>query len=210
MSAIMVAPSSIRWSGVAAIIALSGLLVSYFYTMILPEKPMPPQVVGRNNTILMAVNSENGLSNVHIATAFSLAKNYPLVEIHFASFDKLRAEVERVSAAAGGQPFKFHSFNTTSMEKCFARNFGNEEGLISPPGLKGVMHFTANIQKMLSPWTVEEYFTIFNKTMDFINEIDPAVVVLDSLLAPAIDATRQANRIHAFRKLASSLVKLAP
>lgn len=190
-----------RWPIAAAIVAVAAaLMAAYLSPTIFADKPFPKQVFGRKNVILMAVNSENGLSNVHMATAFSLAKDDASVEIHIASFDKLRPEVERVSAAAGGKPFTFHSFNTSSQAIVFDRNFGSEEALISAPGLQSVRRFTSNVEKFFIPWAVDEYFTIFSKTTDLINTIDPAVVVLDSLLPPAIDATRQADRVHAFRE----------
>jgi hypothetical protein len=47
------------------------------------------------------------------------------------------------------------------------------------------------------PWSGPEYFNIVEELSRIIQEIDPAVVGLDPLFGPGIDATRLLNRKHA-------------
>ncbi|WZH43095.1 uncharacterized protein QYS62_004097 [Fusarium acuminatum] len=60
----------------------------------------PPYVQGRNGTALFLVNEQHGLSNVHVATASALLENYPDIEVHFASFPRLKAKLERIKQLA--------------------------------------------------------------------------------------------------------------
>jgi hypothetical protein len=47
------------------------------------------------------------------------------------------------------------------------------------------------------PWSGPEYFNIYEELLSIIQEVDPAVIGLDPLFGPGIDATRFLNRRHA-------------
>jgi hypothetical protein len=47
------------------------------------------------------------------------------------------------------------------------------------------------------PWSGPEYFNIVEEISRIIQEVDPAVVGLDPLFGPGIDATRLLDRRHA-------------
>ncbi|ORY71026.1 family 1 glycosyltransferase [Pseudomassariella vexata] len=46
------------------------------------------------------------------------------------------------------------------------------------------------------PWSAEDHLNIYHAAMQVLLRVDPAVVVLDTYMTPAIDATRQANYVH--------------
>ncbi|KAK7951071.1 2-hydroxyacylsphingosine 1-beta-galactosyltransferase [Apiospora aurea] len=54
------------------------------------------------------------------------------------------------------------------------------------------------MQRFVSPWSGGEHLNIYNQVKSIIDELNPAVVVLDTALRPALNATRDKNRLHAF------------
>ncbi|KAG5665551.1 hypothetical protein KAF25_009676 [Fusarium avenaceum] len=161
----------------------------------------PPFVQGRNGTALFLVNEQHGLSNVHVATASALLKNYPDTEIHFASFPRLRAKLERIAQfAQKTNPeahIVFHQLQGPSMFDAH-RNAGRTVmGFLHPPGISGISHFCKELQFLICPWSAEEHFSIYNELKTVIDEVDPAVVVLDTVFIPAVEATREKNRQYA-------------
>lgn len=54
------------------------------------------------------------------------------------------------------------------------------------------------MQIALDPWNQEDHLALFRHISKLIEDVDPAVVVLDTMFSPAIEATRAANRLHAF------------
>lgn len=49
----------------------------------------------------------------------------------------------------------------------------------------------------LDPWSGPQHIAIFEELSQLIQEVDPSVVMLDSLFGPSLDATREQNRRHA-------------
>ncbi|KAH7262773.1 hypothetical protein BKA59DRAFT_489468 [Fusarium tricinctum] len=143
----------------------------------------PPYVQGRNGTALFLVNEQHGLSNVHVATASALLENDPDIEVHFASFPRLKAKLERIKQLAqktnSEARIAFHRLQGPSMFDAH-RNAGRTVmDFPHPPGIS------------------EEHFSIYNELKTVIDKVDPAVVVLDTVFIPAIEATREKNRQYA-------------
>ena len=46
------------------------------------------------------------------------------------------------------------------------------------------------------PWTAEEYVALYKHIEELIEEIDPAVIAVDTFLGPAMSVTRELNRRH--------------
>lgn len=65
---------------------------------------------------------------------------------------------------------------------------------VHPPGWKGVDQFAEIMRVAWLPWTPEETYTIYQEVTRIIEDVDPAVVVLDPTLRPSVDATRRSNR----------------
>ncbi|KAI5357440.1 Putative UDP-glucuronosyl/UDP-glucosyltransferase [Septoria linicola] len=76
----------------------------------------------------------------------------------------------------------------------------NGDGLLAsviPAGVKGIDKLCTQMQILLDPWTPEDHFSIYKQILAVIDEVDPAVVVLDTLFFPGVEAARTRNRVHA-------------
>ncbi|KAF7550147.1 hypothetical protein G7Z17_g5916 [Cylindrodendrum hubeiense] len=162
-----------------------------------------PQIRGKNNTILFVTSELYGLANVHLATAYALLESHPDAEVHYASFPKFASRVKRTSSQA--QRFNpeaseviFHALNGRSYAEAspLAQSNGSEK-MVHSPGLKSAEGFCRILKLGLSPWPEDEYYDIYLSVRKLIDEINPAIVVLDMLLNPAVDATRDMHRAHA-------------
>ncbi|KAF4440964.1 2-hydroxyacylsphingosine 1-beta-galactosyltransferase [Fusarium acutatum] len=159
-----------------------------------------PYIQGRNKTVLFLTNSEHGLSNVHLATASAILENYPDIEVHFASFPTIEQKLERVSPFAKiksphTEAIVFHGLTGLTFVQAIAKE---GRSFISPHGWRGIATLAEHIQLWISPWTFEDHLHLYKELGSIIDEVDPAVIVLDSWFRPAIDATRKRNRQHAF------------
>lgn len=169
----------------------------------------PFYVTGRNNTALFVVSDGHGLTNVHMATAQSLLERHPDIQLHFITFPNMKSKITRLSnLAKKRQPrakdVMFHAI-TSGRPYLDAMNdihFKYVEGgllsVIVPPGFGGVESFVSRMGKALAPWKPEEHLAIYNQICDFIDHLDPAIILLDTIFAPGIEATRGRNRMHAF------------
>lgn len=158
---------------------------------------------GRNNTILFLTNSENGLSNVHLATSFALLERHPSCEVHFASFHKQARRVHDISEAvlaknSSQKPIRFHEIRGRTMLQTLEDSQLGWEVMIGPPGHEGADLIAREMERYLSAWEAQEHYDIFLQIQDIIESIDPAVVVLDPFFVPGIDAARNLDRLHAF------------
>lgn len=190
------------------LVAVVGVLIALQQR--LKSTPEPRDYVrGRNNTVLYLVLEHPGLSNVHAATAQSLLQSHPEVEIHFASFPKLEKPLARVSSfAKTHQPqakdINFHTINAPSYYDAvdeyphITPDEDGKLGAIAPPGMEGLVRIMGDMQIFLDPWKQEDHLEIYRQLIDIIDKVDPAVVALDTVFSPAIEATRARNRVHAF------------
>ncbi|KAJ2996360.1 hypothetical protein NUW58_g990 [Xylaria curta] len=183
--------------------AVGVLLIAFFLSwqsMLSPATPRIPPAVGTNNTALFLVTSDHGLSNVHVATAHALLERHPHVQLHFGSFAPMASKLKRISSYVQHPDAKeivFHQIEGLSvMGTCSA--FGkNTSNSVHPPGWAGIGQLCKDMQLYVSPWTGEDHLRIYERIKHIIDAVDPAVIVLDTLFRPAIDATRDLNRLHA-------------
>ncbi|KAM0418643.1 hypothetical protein ACHAPT_012446 [Fusarium lateritium] len=174
--------------------------LALFFSQDSQSRPTPIQ--GRNKTALFLVNQEHGLSNVHIATASALLEKYPDIEVHFASFHKIAGKLERISNFAQkrvpeSQGVFFHQLHGPSYADAIIGVGKSLDNIPHPPAIAGIDHFCKDIQLYISPWSAEDHFSLYQELQTIIDHVDPAVVVLDTLFRPGIDATRDKNRLHA-------------
>ncbi|KAK8066918.1 hypothetical protein PG997_013665 [Apiospora hydei] len=162
---------------------------------------------GKNNTVLFLTNSEYGLSNVHVATAQSLIERHPHVRVHFASFPSMASRIARVCSLARVQNpsapnITFHELKGQSYAKAVEQKAGfmnlSSRWFEHGPGLQAYPKMATMIQGIIAPWDSDAYLALYEEVQELIQMVDPAVVVLEILLNPATDATRNANRRHVF------------
>ncbi|KAH8881836.1 UDP-Glycosyltransferase/glycogen phosphorylase [Thozetella sp. PMI_491] len=194
-------------------ITLIGAIIAVLVAVLprLLSQPSPPfeHVQGRNNTVLFLALEHNGLSNVHLATTQALLEQYPDIKVHFASYPKLAKKLPRLTSFAQrrepkAQEVSFHllvGLSYFEAIKLHGEDFADEDGHLSsvqPPGLAGVKQLARSMQRYLAPWSAEDHLALHDNIGKIIDEVDPAVVVLDTLFMPAIEATRGRKRLHAF------------
>lgn len=188
------------------LIVIIAVFVNYPFTQSV-EEYVPP-VQGRNNTALFIVLSHHGLSNVHLATADALLERHPDIKLEFAAFSDLRGKVDRISSwgerrNTSAKPIGFHPIPGLHYDDAMTVRLGKNTGvvdvesIVTPRGLAGIVKLTRDFAFYMAPWPAEEHLKIYQNVRDIIDELDPAVVVLDTLFTPAMDATRQGNRLHA-------------
>ncbi|KAK5630114.1 hypothetical protein RRF57_005829 [Xylaria bambusicola] len=171
-----------------------------------PESSFSP-VQGKNGTVLFFVNTEYGLSNVHLATISGLLEKYPCTEIHVASFPRTAPKLQRLSALArrkspDARDIYFHPLPGPEYIKAFSARLGVQgksvHYLLHPPGMKGLSTLISRVQAAISPWEAEDHINIYTRAGEIIQDVDPSVVVLDTTLQPAIQAAWKSNRTHAY------------
>lgn len=174
-----------------------------------PGEEYVPPTQGRNNTALFIVIPHHGLSNVHLATADALLERYPDIKLEFASFPELQGKVDRITSWGQGRnnsakPIGFHvipgrAYNDVAAARL--RTTRNKvdatEFVMTLRGAAGIAKVTKDFSFYVAPWPAEEHLEIYQNVRHIIDEVNPAVVVLDTLFSPAMDAAREGNRLHA-------------
>jgi hypothetical protein len=177
-----------------------GLSILYVFLPKGGTEPAAPVLPGRNNTALFITTEASGLSNVHLAATTSLLEKHPSVEIHFASFPKLREKLNRISSAAEGntRPIEFHELPGLDMTNAVLRQWKNFDYLISPPAFRGLKKTLRDYGVISTSWEPEEHYAIYKRLLEIVEEVDPAIIVLDAVFAPAGDLVANVNRRFTF------------
>ncbi|KAI1460637.1 hypothetical protein F4805DRAFT_416567 [Annulohypoxylon moriforme] len=188
--------------GSSLLIAVVSLLLSQM--IVKPPPQYTPSAIGRNNTVLFIVNSEFGLSNVHLATAHALLERYPEVRIHFASFaptlprlDRISKHVRKTNSSAGD--IVFHELPEQYLfATAMAISGRTPASIIRPPGRRYIDEWAKDLAFYTAPWSGEAHLALFQKLEEIIDDVDPSLVLLDIFLRPGIDAARNRKRLHGF------------
>ncbi|KAK1251516.1 hypothetical protein MKX07_006995 [Trichoderma sp. CBMAI-0711] len=182
------------------ILAVLGALIAVFLARQSTQED-ELLISGRNNTVLFLTDSHHGLCNAHLATVSALIENHPSLEVHYASFSGIASDIERITeiAKAANPQAKIHWHQLDGPSLVDELNAaGGVQKIISPPGLSGVKAFAEMVPSVVAAWTNEAHLSLYHQTADLIRKVDPAVVVLDSMLRPAIDAAVNLNRTRAY------------
>jgi hypothetical protein len=182
----------------AGLFAAVAVLYPYFTSQ---QAPIQAQI-GKQNTVLFLSNSEYGLANVLLATANTLLVNYPDIEVHYASFPKRERDVTSLSGLAlernpAASPMVFHHLSPPTYSDALTSRGHMVQEAMHPPGMVGARKLNNDMQKYLMPWNASEYLNIYHDALRIIDEVDPAVVAVDGLLGPGLDAVKARNRNHA-------------
>lgn len=174
------------------------------FAVLLSQKqaPEPPETIaGRNNTVLFLTTEASGLSNVHVAVTSALIEHYPGIEIHYASFPKLETQISRISSLVRAKgptiksnPIHWHELPGPGILDLFERQWGDTDGMICETGAKGYDKKIEDMAFTLAPWEVEEHWEIYKAIADLVDEIDPALIIIDNMFIPAKDFANNNNR----------------
>lgn len=188
--------------GIALIAAVVSVLVALLKASVSVTDTQEP-IGGENNTILFVTSELYGLCNVHIATAYSLLTLHPDTVVHFASFPRLESRIASISTLAQqknptASRIIFHPLSGNPYADASLLTVGaGDSSIIHQPGWRGVESVCNGMKHSISPWTADDYYTVYTSVRNIINNVAPSAVVLDTFLNPAVDATRDLNRIHA-------------
>lgn len=134
--------------------------------------PTAPRIAairpGRNNTVLFLTNSEFGLANVLVATAYALLTRYPEVEVHYASFPSMARTLERISEQArqkqpSARSIVYHKLPDLSFLDIVAMQGRETTSVLHPPGHAGVKTIIRDMPYYTSPWSGEDHMRLFHK-----------------------------------------------
>ncbi|KAI1273300.1 hypothetical protein F5Y07DRAFT_260627 [Xylaria sp. FL0933] len=136
---------------------------------------------------------------MHVAASYELLEHTPGIEIHYASFAGRRDDVALVSSIVtrdfpSVNLISWHELPSPDYLAAVYRHIGNVSGMIFPPRLKGAGRQAAGMSFHLDLWETDEYFRLYKHVRELIARLDPAVVVLDMLLRPALDGTVHSKR----------------
>ncbi|KAF7881889.1 uncharacterized protein EAF02_006577 [Botrytis sinoallii] len=144
---------------------------------------------GKNDTVLFVTNSEHGFANVFLATSHALLTEYNDLDIHFATFGKLKDDITMISnfALNTGSPSYKKSLNGGGFKV---------DSAINSPSLADFNRFCSNLEKMVMPWTAPDYLDIYKEISDILETVDPSIVAVDPVFGPGVDAVRAQGRNH--------------
>ena len=166
------------------------------------------QAMAPKRKLLFLTNREHGAANVHLAVSYEILTQYPGVEVHFASFAGLQKHVRAVSSQAskllpgeapGVSPIIFHALPGSSITETVAARFGAsfQEAMTHPPGVAGAVQSYKRVGNLAASWPGEEHLKIYAATAEVIQEVNPALVILDPVFIPGVEACRKLQAKYA-------------
>lgn len=178
--------------------AIAAAFAAFFFSRNPQVVEKKEFVQGRNNTILFLSNDDFGLANVLVATTYSLLTEHKDLDIHYGTHSKFKRHIENINKfvepKALSKPIKIHIFEginwKTAVDKAIIKlgHYGHKTGIW------GLRDFTRLMTTVMQPVEMDDYLITYRQCIDLIKHLDPAVVVVDPLFAPGIDAIRTCNR----------------
>lgn len=147
-----------------------------------------------NQSVLFLTNAELGQSSVILAVAHEyLIRSY---NVHIASFPQLEDGVSQLNTQASAVSTKsskatFHAFPGRSMVVACRSNHPTIDWFdVHKIGFFGAPNAYDKLFHLLAVWTGDEYMAVYQKCIEIIKQVKPSIVVVEPLLAQAIDACR--------------------
>lgn len=152
--------------------------------------------------ILLITNEDRGQANAFLAASHALLQEDPDLEVHLASFPGLQKEVTSTSlqsqrTVAGVKPIVFHPIKGLAMAEGVKNYFRARripmKGLLpvsysSRLGFLNTLRAIRDTIPVLVPYDGPQLVAIFSSLVDIIKEVDADLVVVDSLMTPALTA----------------------
>lgn len=154
--------------------------------------------------ILLAVNCEYGQANVFLAVAHSLQALDPDVQIHIASFAPIASDVLSASeyskqCTQGARPWHFHLLDGPFFQQAIAALKGTErlgEALLKSPNFFSTIEVLSWVMNLMLPWNGPEFVQIYKSFVRVVDDVQPDIIVVDSLLSPVLTACRHLKFKH--------------
>lgn len=157
-------------------------------------RPKPPYgstmtMASKSKSIIFLTNSEHGQAQVHLAIAHEMLVSSEL-KVHFASFPDLHSRVCELQKLHPLNPIRFHRINGPSTTEAMCKNKLRGWNLSHPCGITHAVGALTNLPYVVCPRKWEDYFAIYQRCVEIVKEIGPAMVVVDSHLNPGLDMCR--------------------
>ncbi|KAK8032222.1 hypothetical protein PG990_001956 [Apiospora arundinis] len=201
----------LRNIGRVALVFIVGLAAVLFQLIRSPPVVVThDQVQGKNNTALFIINTLNGLHNVHIATIQALQEKHPHVKVHVLSWSPIESKVKKL-----GGDVEFHALAGQWYIEALAdaAGFSLLADFAHPLTVAGWLRMIDYVQLWMGPWSGPAHLDLIQEMGDVVDQLDPAVVVLDTFMWPGIDMAREKKRLHAYivpNMLADNFVFMQP
>ncbi|KAL2139236.1 hypothetical protein VTI28DRAFT_5468 [Corynascus sepedonium] len=150
--------------------------------------------------ILLLTNSEHGQANVFLATSYALLTlQNEDVEVHFASFPRIRSSVLATSEHVqrdrpGARPIVFHTVDGKDMVSAWTRpEIVAEQRALNKRSVVpfvDVVRRTLVLLKVTLPWTGPEFVQIMRSVAGIVEEVQPDITAVDPAFAPALTVLR--------------------
>ncbi|KAJ6122878.1 hypothetical protein N7512_005343 [Penicillium capsulatum] len=151
-------------------------------------KPTPVVETTFTRNILFLTNSELGQCNVALAVAEEFLHRDEF-RVHFASYSPLAPMVEDLNKRSGASyPAQFHEIWGPCMTDLAVRS---DVGLLfHRAGVKGAVQGFKKVKRAITSWTPTEYARAYNRCVEILDALRPAVVIIDPILHVGLDACR--------------------
>ena len=152
--------------------------------------------------VLFFTNSEHGQSQVHLAISYELL-SHPDIEVHLASFPALAPRISGlaslIAATDDGSPstgkvekqIPFHSINYPAMTEAYNGAAKNVvKAMMHAPGFFNALTAYDKMPSVITSWTPECYMDIYKRCSEIMEEVKPAVIIIDSIFPQPLDLCR--------------------
>ncbi|KAH6838613.1 hypothetical protein B0I37DRAFT_387381 [Chaetomium sp. MPI-CAGE-AT-0009] len=157
--------------------------------------------------VLLAVNSEYGQANVFLAVGHALQALDPETQIHFVSFNEISKDVSSsseysVQSTPGAQPWNFHLLDGPAYMKAIEAHEASQttnrliDVLAKRPGFFSILEMLTKLSTLLLPWDGPEFVQVYKSFERIVDEIQPDLIVVDSLFGPVTTACNHLNLKH--------------
>lgn len=189
------------------IFAVVGALLAVLAGWSFSAAPTPHEYVrGQNETVLFLSLAESGQINVQLATCQALLGRHPSINIHVASFSGMADRVNQVSSyglrkSPSARAITFHEIPGSGRITSMMRQLGCKgdsvvDCLMHPPGARGIDLLAPQLEFAIWAWPGQEHEAIYEHIKELIQQIDPAVVIVDQAFRPALDAIHKLSWNH--------------
>lgn len=148
--------------------------------------------------VLFLTNQELGQATAVLTVAheFLIRQSYT---VHIASFPQLENAVSQlnIQAAVLTQSTSttaaiFHSLPGRCMVDAATTTMPLSDSFAAhQTGFLGALDSYTKLFEFMAPWTGDEYIAVYQRCAEIIKQVQPSIVVVEPLLAQAIDACRQ-------------------
>jgi hypothetical protein len=148
---------------------------------------------------LLLSNADPGLGNVVLAATYSLLTEHPDIEVHYGTFPALKNSLEeikkysQINVEKAGK-LETHYFKGLDHRECLYKRLGSMEGLLHRPGVAGLSRICNMVHDFAIIWDKEDYLGVYNEVSALIEKVDPAIIAVEPLFGPALDAIQNSKR----------------